>query len=250
MNDSMAAIDNAGAGLSQVERVVDTYVAPTKTFTDIRRNSSWWLPFLLSVLVSLVFVYSVDRKIGFDQVAQATINHSAATQQRMATMSDAQREDSVHIIAKTTRISSYATPVILLIIGLICAGILMMSFNLGLGAKASFSQYLAIWFYASLPFVIKTLLAAITIFAGGASDQFDMRNPVGTNIGWYLSSDAPAWVKALLSSADLFTIWVVLLLILGCATVTRVKRSSAAIVIIGWWILIIVGSTVTAAFNG
>jgi hypothetical protein len=250
MDHSMAAVESSAGGLSQVERVVDTYVAPSKTFMDIHRNSSWWLPFLLSVLVSLAFVYSVDRKIGFDQVAQATINRSAATQQRMSTMSDAQRESTVHLIARTTRISSYATPLILLIIGLICAGILMMSFNLGLGAKASFSQYLAVWFYASLPFVIKTVLAAITIFVGGASDQFDMRNPVGTNIGWYLSSDTPAGVKALLSSADLFTIWVVLLLILGCATVARVKRSSAAIVIIGWWILIIVGSTVTAAFNG
>jgi hypothetical protein len=250
MNDSMASINSAGAGLSQVERVVDTYVAPTKTFTDIRRNSSWWLPFLLSLLVGLLFVTSVDRRIGFDQVAQANINRSPSTQQRMATMNDAQRGTIVHMIARSIRIFSYATPLVLLIIALICAGVLMMSFNLGLGAKASFSQYLAIWFYASLPFVIKSLLAAITIFAGGASDQFDMRNPVGTNIGWYLSSDTPVWLKALLSSADLFTIWVVLLLILGCAIVTRVKRSSAAIVIIGWWILIIVGSTVTAAFNG
>ena len=40
------------AALSQMERVVDTFVAPTKTFADIRRNASWWLPFLLSILVS------------------------------------------------------------------------------------------------------------------------------------------------------------------------------------------------------
>ena len=36
-------------GLSQVERVVDTFVAPSKTFTDILRSTSWWLPFLLLV---------------------------------------------------------------------------------------------------------------------------------------------------------------------------------------------------------
>jgi hypothetical protein len=32
-------------GLSQVERVVDTFVASSKTFTDILRSTSWWLPF-------------------------------------------------------------------------------------------------------------------------------------------------------------------------------------------------------------
>ena len=32
-----------GTGLSEVERVVDTFIAPTKTFTDILRSASWWL---------------------------------------------------------------------------------------------------------------------------------------------------------------------------------------------------------------
>ena len=45
-------------GLSQVERVVDTFVAPSKTFTDILRSTTWWLPFLLSVLVTLAWVAS------------------------------------------------------------------------------------------------------------------------------------------------------------------------------------------------
>ena len=83
-----AAMQQPGesAGLSQVERVVDAFVAPTKTFTDIRRNASWWLPFLLRIVVSLAFASSIDHKIGFDQVAQANINRNAQAQQRMSTL--------------------------------------------------------------------------------------------------------------------------------------------------------------------
>ncbi len=238
------------AGLSQVERVVDTFVAPTKTFTDIRRNASWWLPFLLLILVSVAFAASIDRKIGFDQVAQANINRSASTQQRMSTLTDAQREQSIHTIGSITRVVSYLYPVIGLIFALICAGILMMTFNFGLGAKASYKQYLAVWFYAGLPYLIKFLLAAIAIFAGMSAEQFDINNPVGTNVGWYLSSDTPLWLRTLFSSADIFTFWVVLLLIIGCSIVAKVKRSSAAIVIIGWWVLIILGGTIMAAIQG
>ena len=239
-----------GAGLSQVERVVDAYVAPTKTFTDIRRNASWWAPFLLGILVSLFFVYAVDRQIGFEQVAQANINRNAQQQQRMSSLPEAQREQAMQTVAKVTRIISYAYPVVALIFALIGAAILMASFNFGLGAKASYQQYLAVWFYAGLPFVIKYIVAAIAIFAGSGSEQFDMQNPVGTNIGWYLPSDVPLWVHTLFSSVDIFTIWVVVLLVLGCATVARVKRSSAAMVVVGWWLLTILGGTVMAAFQG
>lgn len=237
------------AGLSQVERVVDTFVAPTKTFTDIRRNASWWLPFLLGILVSLAFAASIDRKIGFEQVAQTNINRSAQTQQRMSALPDATRAQSIHMAAAFTRVFSYLYPVIGLIFALICAGILMLTFNFGLGAKASYKEYLAVWFYAGLPLLIKFLLAAIAVFAGVSAEQFDINNPVGTNVGWYLTSDFPLWVRTLFSSADIFTIWVVLLLILGCSTIARVKRSSAAIVIIGWWVLIILGGTIVAAIQ-
>jgi hypothetical protein len=246
-----AAMQQPGetAGLSQVERVVDTFVAPTKTFTDIRRNASWWLPFLLGILVSMAFVSSIDRKIGFDQVAQSNINRSAQTQQSMSNLPDAQREQTVHKIAGFTRVVSYSYPIIGLIFALICAGILMLTFNFGLGAKASYKEYLAVWFYAGLPFLIKLLLAAISIFFGVSAEQFDINNPVGTNVGWYLTSDAPQWVRTLFSSADIFTVWVVVLLILGCSTIARVKRSSAAIAIIGWWVLIILAGTITAAIQ-
>lgn len=247
-----AAMQQPGesAGLSQVERVVDTFVAPTKTFTDIRRNASWWLPFLLLILVSLAFTVSIDRKIGFDQVAQTNMNHNASAQQSMSNMPEAQRDQTIHRIGAFTKVVSYLYPVIGLIFALICAGILMMTFNFGLGAKASYKQYLAVWFYAGLPFLIKFLLAAIAIFAGVSAEQFDINNPVGTNVGWYLTSDSPLWLRTLLSSADIFTLWVVLLLILGCSMVAKVKRSSAAVAIIGWWVLIILGGTIMAAIQG
>ena len=237
-------------GLSQVERVVDTYVASTKTFQDIRRDATWWLPFVLGIIVSLVFVYSIDRQIGFEQVAQDNINRSAQAQQKMSTVPDAQREHVLHTIATSTRVLSYAYPVFNLLMALIAAGILMASFNLGLGAQASYKRYLAVWFYAGLPLLIKYIVAAIALFAGAGSEQFDIRNPVGTNIGWYLSSDTPMWLSTLFSSADIFTIWVVVLLIVGCATVAKVRRSSAAFIVVGWWLLIILGSTVMAAVQG
>lgn len=236
-------------GLSQVERVADAFVAPTKTFIDIRRDASWWLPFVLGILVSVMFVTAVDRRIGFDQVAQANINRSAQAQDRMSTMTDAQREQVMSKVEDSTRIVSYAYPIFTLIFALVVSGVLMVSFNFGLGAQASYKQYLAIWFYAGLPLLLKYLLAAIVIFAGASPEGFDIRNPIGTNVGWYLPSDISQWVRTLFSSVDVFTIWAAILLILGCAAIARVKRGSAAFIVVGWWVLTILAGTVVAAFQ-
>ena len=149
-----AAMQQPGesAGLSQVERVVDTFVAPTKTFTDIRRNASWWLPFCCSFLSAWHLPPPSIARSASTRSRKANINRNASAQQRMSTLTDAQREQSIHTIGSITRVVSYLYPVIGLIFALICAGILMMTFNFGLGAKASYKQYLAVWFLPACPF--------------------------------------------------------------------------------------------------
>ena len=42
MNDAAVVGGLGEPGLSEVERVVDTFVAPSKTFADIGRSSKWW----------------------------------------------------------------------------------------------------------------------------------------------------------------------------------------------------------------
>ena len=54
--------------LSEVERVVDTYIAPTKTFIDLRRSSNWLLPAVLLILSTIAMVWVADSKIGFKTI--------------------------------------------------------------------------------------------------------------------------------------------------------------------------------------
>ena len=253
MSESMAApglgTDPSTSGLSQVERVVDAYVEPSKTFTDIRRSSSWWLPFLLAVIVGYIFVFAIQHEIGWQKVAESTVQNNAQMQQRMSTMTPAQVQQIYSRIAVFTKGSLYASPVFVLVFALIGAAILTGSFNFGLGARAKFSQYFAVWLYAGLPLLLKSLLASITLFAGLGADQFQLKNPVGTNIGFFLGG-APGWLSTLFTSVDIFTIWTVILLVLGCSIVAKVKRNQSAIIVVGWWVLIILGSTVIAVVRG
>ena len=53
------------ASLSEGARILNTFIAPSKTFTDLKRNASWWGPWLVISIFALIFVYSMDRQIGF-----------------------------------------------------------------------------------------------------------------------------------------------------------------------------------------
>src|SRR5258708_7913088 len=68
--------------LSQGERVVDTFIAPSKTFTDILRDQSWWLPFVIIVIIGYGFIFTVEKRVGWEQVMEngMKINASQADQ--------------------------------------------------------------------------------------------------------------------------------------------------------------------------
>jgi hypothetical protein len=106
----------ATAGLSQIERVVDTFVAPTKTFKDILRSASWWLPFVLILVTSIGFVVSVDRQVGFDRVYDNILRDSPKAQDQLNQLTPEARAQRVAIAVKFTKGISYASPVVILIV--------------------------------------------------------------------------------------------------------------------------------------
>src|ERR1700722_8695997 len=94
-------------GLSQVERVVDTFIAPTKTFTDILRSTSWWLPFLLAVIVSIGATFTIDKQVGFGRVAENMVLDSPKQEEQMQSLPEDQRAARMHGIASFTKNISY-----------------------------------------------------------------------------------------------------------------------------------------------
>src|SRR5579859_5411535 len=69
------------APLSQGARIVNTFIAPSKTFTDLRRNASWWGPWIVISIFSLIFIYSIGKQVGFEQVSKNQIEHSKRADQ-------------------------------------------------------------------------------------------------------------------------------------------------------------------------
>jgi hypothetical protein len=238
----------ATAGLSQIERVVDTFVAPTKTFKDILRSASWWLPFVLILVTSIGFVVSVDRQVGFDRVYDNILRDSPKAQDQLNQLTPEARAQRVAIAVKFTKGISYASPVVILIVIGIYSLILWAAFNFGLGATTSYPQVFAVVMYAGLPGMLLAILTILTVSFGSNVDAFNINNPVGTNLAYYMP-DASLWLKALLGRLDILKLWTLALETLGMAVIAKKSITQSALIVGGFWLLVTVVSVGYAAMQ-
>jgi hypothetical protein len=234
--------------LSEVERVVDTIVAPAKTFTDLRRKANWLVPWLLMSFASLALVVVVDKKLGMEKAVENQLALSPKRAEQLDKLPPEQRAARMETAVQFTRVIAYANPVVVIIILSIVAAVLLGTFNFGLGAELTFNQCLAVCLYASLPTIIKALLAILTI-ALGAGAAFTFQNPVASNLSG-LVDPSSHFLYSVATSVDLFTIWVLVLEGIGFSCLTEVKRGTCMAVVFGWWLVLVLGgAALSTAFS-
>jgi uncharacterized membrane protein len=239
-------------GLSQMQRLTNTFTAPSKTFEDIKRgNKSWWMPFLVYVVLGFVFYGVVNAKVGMRQVSENQIKISPKAEDQMAQLTPEQREQRMKISTSITQGLFLATPVVVLIMGAVISLVLLGTINFGFGGRAKFGSIFAVWMYAMLPSCIKTLLGIVVLYAGTAPESFNIKNFAPTNLGAFMNpADTNPALYSLASSIDLITIWTLVLVGIGTALVAGVKRSSGYIASFAWWaVVVLVGAGLAAAFS-
>jgi hypothetical protein len=239
-------------GLSQWQRVINTFTAPSKTFEDIKLgNRSWWLPFIITILASYILVGAISLKIGWAQVAENTIHLNPSAEEKLAQAPPAQRQMTMKFTQYGIEGSFFASPILALIFVSLGSLVLWGTINFVFGGKATFGSIFVVWMYGSLPGIIKALLGAVVIFAGTAPESFNLNNFAPTSVGAFLNQpETNAALYKLASALDVTTIWSMVLLAIGIAAVAKVKRSTGYITVFGWWALILLVSVGWTAIFG
>jgi hypothetical protein len=221
--------ESAPIGLSEPQRVLNTFFAPTKTFEDIRRNASWWVPWLLGSIISTCFIVTVDKKIGFETIVNNQMAQAPEFVKRaMERVPPEQRRQNIERQIASQRIGAlYLGWLFYLIIAIILAALVMFVFNFILEAGIPFKNALAIWFYASLPRGLFAILGIVVLMIGVDPSGFDLENPVATNLAAFMDpSTSGKFLYRLCSGIDIFAIWAVILLGMGFASQSKKKISA------------------------
>ncbi len=227
------------APLSEAQRLIDTFIAPSKTFTDLRRSAMWWAPFLLVVIVSYLFTYAVDQKVGFQKVVDNQLQMQPKNAERIESLPPEKRAKAMRQQVGLTRIITYAVPAIALILYAIFAAVIFAAVKFGANADVKFKTVFALIVYTRLPELLRAILASVSLFAGVSTDSFDIQNPLATNGAYFLDPSGSPVLRALLGSFDVITIWTLVLVAIGIPCIAKVKRSTAFAIVGGWFIFVL-----------
>jgi len=196
--------------MSEPARLAGVFFSPGEAFADIARRPRWWIPVILSAILSTIYLNAFTQRVGWESVIRPAIEKSQNTQN----MPVQQREQLIRTTAGLYKYLGYGSILISLLSVFIIAVILMFLFDTMMSAGVGLKRMMAIVAYAFLPMMIYTALSMVVLYLKDP-DEFNLQNPLMFNVGAYLSTDAPAALRSVGSSIDLFSLWVIVLLAIG-----------------------------------
>jgi hypothetical protein len=235
MSTGSATPAAAAAPLSEPARIVNTFVAPSKTFTDLRRVSRWWSPWLVLAVFSYLFIAAAAKQVGFEQITQNQMRLAPKRAEQIEKLPPEERARAMEQSVAFTKGISYTFPLINLAWLAMVALVLLATFKFGAGADVPFKTSLAIVMYASLPGVLKVTLAVVALLTGMDPEGFTFQNPVATNLGYFVDPVSSHFLYSVGTALDLFMIWSLVLTGIGFSCVSKVRRATTVAVVFGWY---------------
>ena len=234
---------------SSFGRLIGVLVAPGKTFRSIAERPTWLVAFLVVLLVPTIPSFLVVPKVDWEEMARVQLEKSPAADNMTAEQKDRQ----VELSAKIAPYFAYAAPGFIAV-GLLLLGLVFWGGMNVAGGEATFPKSMAVVTHGFMPFVISALLSIPVILGVDKIDPEELQADrlVKSNLAVFAPDGTGAAMLKLLSKVDVFSIWVLVLLIVGFSRVTKVKTGVAAAIVLALWLIFWVGVPVgfAAAFGG
>lgn len=207
-------------------RIAGVFFAPGETFASIVRRPDFVVPLVLILIVSLTTGILIAEKVDFKSLAREAVESSGRQ-----LPPDAQQRQ-VNLMGGVMKASAFFAPVITVLSMVILAAIIFAAFKI-FGGEGDFLQAFSITVYAWMPNLIRAVVSVVAILAKkSAITIYSLQNPVASNPGYFINPKLHPIEAAFLGSFDVFTIWVLILLIIGFAAMSRFSRAKAAAIML------------------
>ena len=216
---------------SSVARIFGVLFAPDATFASIARRPTWVAPLVVLLVLSFCSGFILSSRIDWGAPAR-----EAVEQQKNASPEAAERaERMANTIGKFI---AYAGPIFLVIIMLAVSGILLVAFRL-FGGEGNYLQAWSVTLYAYMPSCIKSIIffAVLLIKGGTGISPLALVTMVRTNLAFLFDPKTQPMAFSLASNLDIFSLWVMVLLIIGFAHVARVSKAKSAVIVVSLYVV-------------
>jgi hypothetical protein len=202
--------------------------SPDETFESIARKPDWLVPLLLFMALSLFSGYVFAHHVDFAAPAREQM-------EAQGKLTSDQIEAQSKVIGSIAKVAAYCSPVISVVMFVIVASLLMLAYRMMAG-EGDFKQYFSVTLYAWLPQIIQALIMAIILLTRSELlSAADLPALVRSNLGFLVDMHEHKVLFSLLTSIDAFTIWSLVLMVIGFAHVSHFSKQKSASVLITLW---------------
>ena len=221
-----------------LQNLIDVYFSPREAFTRIVSQPRVLIPLVVYVILVLGFTGVWMQKMDPVEFMKTQIEESG----RADRIPPEQREGIIEQQAKMMPIFAWVVgPVSIGVMLLVIAGALLFVYRFFYAAEVGFQQAFAIvtWVFLAVGLITTPVTLAVMSLKGDWN--INPQEAVQANLGLLLDKSTaakPLW--ALLTSIDVFSLWMVFLLAVGFAVASR-KTTGSAIwgVGIAWAIIVL-----------
>lgn len=211
------------------QRIAGVLFNPGETFESIARRPDVLVPLLVFVVISIIGGVLIGMHVDWHSLAREAIEMNPNV--------PPDRVDKAAGLTSTImKVTAYASPLLAVVVLALVAGVLLISFRM-FGGEGDYKQAFSVTTYAWFPRLIKAILAMVVLTMKASPSLFELQNPLMSNLGFLFDPKTQPLAYAIGTSLDIFSIWSVILLIIGFAAVSRFKRGRAATVVVTLWIL-------------
>jgi hypothetical protein len=88
--------------------------------------------------------------------------------------------------------------------------------------------------YGWLPGLVSGALGIVSLLVGVDPEGFNVKNPVASNPAYFMDPTQHQFLYGMASSVDVFAIWMAVLMGIGYASISKLKRTTAIIIVLVW----------------
>lgn len=229
-------------------RVIGVLISPDKTFRSIAERPTWVVPLLLLVLLGISVGLTMQGRVDQSEMVKYQMEKfgvEVSDEQMEEIESDAANQSSTReilglVFGTLVAAGSY----------FVLAALFMVVFRMA-GSEVDFFRSLAATVHGLMPMGVAALLnIPLVLSRSEITPEEVMSGGILTSSLRPLAPEESPVLASLLGSLDFFTIWSVILLILGFRAVARVSTQTSATIVLLFWGLWVFGKAGFAAvFN-
>ena len=204
--------------------LVNIIIEPTKAFAHIKEKDDWWMPFILFVIVTWVFLWVSGPAI------------ARITAQKMAEMG-VDRE-----MPKFAEYIKYLGALIGTFAMWMLVSVIIWFLGNSFGADWNYVKALDLYAYSSVVQIIRSVLSLIIVLIRGVPNITTFQDlNVATGLNLFFSPENPR-LYTLVSGIEIFTIWQFVLISYGIAEITGISKKKAIwISVITYLVMLVAG---------